>query len=255
LKDWLACRWTIIRVTVVGFVLGSLPGAGMMMATFFSYALEKRFSKHPEKFGTGIIEGVCAPETANNAATAGTMVPLFSLGIPPNAVMAMLLGAFIIHGIQPGPFLITTHPNLFWGIIASMYIGNVMLIILNLPLIGIWVKILKIPYGLLFPLIIIFCFVGVYSLNNNFYELIIMVLFGFFGYILTKMKYPPAPFLLGMILGSHMEVSLRQSLIISRGHLDIFLRGPFSIVLLILVFLAIVVSIFVKAVRKREFDV
>ena len=169
--------------------------------------------------------------------------------------MAMLLGAFIIHGIQPGPFFITTHPNLFWGIIASMYIGNVMLIILNLPLIGIWVKILKIPYGLLFPLIIIFCFVGVYSLNNNFYELIIMVLFGFFGYILTKMKYPPAPFLLGMILGSHMEVSLRQSLIISRGDLDIFLRGPFSVVLLILVFLAIVVSIFVKAVRKREFDV
>jgi len=187
LKDWLACRWAIVRGALVGFFLGTLPGAGIVMSTFFSYVVEKRFSKSPEKFGTGVIEGVAAPETANNAATGGTMVPLFALGLPPNASMAVLLGAFIIHGIQPGPFFITDYPRLFWGLIASMLVGNVMLLILNLPLIGIWVKILKIPYRLLFPLIIIFCFIGVYSVDNNFYELLIMIFFGFISYIFRKM--------------------------------------------------------------------
>lgn len=167
LKDWYDSFWPIIRGTVVGFFLGILPGAGTVVTTFFSYGLEKRLSKHPEKFGTGAIEGVAAPETANNAATSGSMVPLLGLGVPPHVAMAMLLGAFIIHGIQPSPFFITEHPDIFWGVIASMYIGNVMLLILNLPLIGMWVQILKIPYRLLFPLIIIFCYVGVYSLNNT----------------------------------------------------------------------------------------
>jgi len=251
LKDWVICRWTFLRATVLGFFLGILPGGGVVISTFFAYALEKRLSKHPEEFGTGVIEGVAAPETANNAATAGTMVPLLALGIPPNSVMAMLLGAFIIHGIQPGPFFIDEHPDLFWGIIASMYIGNVFLLILNFPLIGMWVQILKIPYRLLFPLIIICCFIGVYSVNNNFYELIIMVVFGFIGYILQKIGYTPGPFLLGMILGPMLETSLRQSLLISQGDPTIFFQRPFSAVLLTIALLVILLLI-LKTVRKKR---
>ena len=252
LQDWYASRWAIIRGTLIGFFLGILPGAGLLMTTFFSYGLEKRLSKHPEKFGTGVIEGVAAPETANNAATGGTMVPLFALGIPPNMVMAMLLGAFIIHGIQPGPFFITDHPKLFWGIVASMYIGNVMLLILNLPLVGMWIQILKIPFSILNPLIIIFCFIGVYSLNNNFYELLIMIFFGVVGYLFRKIKYEPAPFILAMVLGPLMETSLRQSLAISQGDPAIFLQRPFSAVLLIFVFTAMIFLILLRRVRKKR---
>jgi putative tricarboxylic transport membrane protein len=173
-KDWMACRWSIVRGTLIGFFLGILPGAGVVLTSFFAYAIEKRFSKYPEKFGTGVIEGVAAPETANNAATAGAMIPLLALGVPASPTMAILLGAFIIHGIQPGPFFISQYPDLFWGVIASMYIGNIMLVILNLPLIGMWVRILRIPYVLLFPLIILFCLIGVYSLNNNVFEIFIL---------------------------------------------------------------------------------
>ena len=188
LKDWRASFWPIVRGTIVGFFLGIIPGAGTLITTFFSYAIEKRLSKHPEKFGTGAIEGVAGPETANNASTSGSLVPLLALGVPPHTVMAMLLGAFMIHGIQPGPYFVTDHPQLFWGLIASMYLGNAFLLILNLPLIGMWIQILKIPFRLLFPLIVIFCFIGVYSLNNNFYELLIMILFGFIFYILRKIR-------------------------------------------------------------------
>jgi putative tricarboxylic transport membrane protein len=251
LKDWYASAWPIVRGTLLGFFLGILPGAGTIITTFFSYGLEKRLSKHPENFGSGAIEGVAGPETANNASVSGSMVPLLALGIPPHAVMAMLLGAFIIHGIQPGPFFITQHPQLFWGIIASMYIGNVMLVILNLPLIGMWVQILRIPYRLLFPLIVIFCFIGVYSLNNNFYELLIMIVFGIFGYVLRKMKYEPGPFLLGMILGPMMETSFRQSLTISGGDPSIFFQRPFSAILLILVLLLMVLLFLLRVVRKQ----
>jgi putative tricarboxylic transport membrane protein len=250
LKDWYLSRWSVIRGTLVGFFLGILPGAATVLPTFYSYALEKRFSKYPEKFGTGVIEGVAGPETANNAASTGSMVPLFALGIPPSVVMAMLLGAFIIHGIQPGPFFISDHPKLFWGIIASMYVGNVMLLILNLPLIGMWIQILKIPYRLLFPLITIFCFIGVYTGSNNFYELIIMVFFGFLGYILRKIEYEAGPFIMAMVLGPMMETSLRQSMTISMGDPAIFFKRPISAGLLILVFVMVVYPQLLKALRK-----
>ena len=252
LKDWHACFWPIVRATVIGFFLGIIPGTGGPISTFFSYATEKRLSKYPEKFGTGVIEGVAGPETANNASASGAMVPLLALGVPPHVVMAMLLGAFIIHGIQPGPFFITDHPNLFWGIIASMYIGNVMLLILNLPLISIWVQVLKIPCRILFPLIIMLCFIGVYSLNNNFYELLIMVFFGFMGYFLRKMDYPLAPFILGQVLGPMMETSFCQSMGISQGDPSIFFRRPISAILLGLVFLVLAWMFVVRVVGKRD---
>jgi putative tricarboxylic transport membrane protein len=252
LRELIACRWPIIRGTLIGFFLGILPGAGVVLTSFFSYAIEKRLSKHPEKFGTGVIEGVAAPETANNAATAGAMIPLFALGVLASPTIAILLGAFIIHGIQPGPFFITQYPDLFWGVIASMYIGNIMLVILNLPLIGMWVRILTIPYALLFPLIILFCLIGVYSLNNNVYEIFILILFGFFGYLLKKMQYSLAPFILAMVLGPMMETSLRQTLTIAQGDLLIFFRRPFSATLMILVIIALVVSLILSAKGKRE---
>ena len=251
-KEWLACRWAVLRGTLVGFFVGILPGAGVVMTTFFSYWLEKRMSKHPEKFGTGMIEGVASPETANNASTAGSMIPLLALGVPANPTMAMLLGAFIIQGVQPGPFFISQYPNLFWGIIASMYIGNIMLLVLNLPLIGMWVKILKIPYSLLFPLIILFCIVGVYSLNNNVYEIFIMILFGFFGYILEKLDYPLAPFLLAMVLGPMMETSFPQSMGKGQGNAAIFFQRPFSAILMILVFIVLAISFLLSMKRKSS---
>ena len=250
-QDWGMCRWAILRGTVVGFLLGILPGAGTLVTTFVAYGLEKRFSKYPEKFGSGVIEGVAAPETANNAAVSGSMVPLLSLGVPANVGMAMLLGAFIIQGIQPGPFFIVRHSDIFWSLIASMYMGNIMLLILNLPLIGLWVKILKIPYLFLFPMIILLCFIGVYSLNSNVYELLIMALFAFAGYFLRKMDYPLAPFLLAMVLGPMMETSFRQSMVISQGNVLIFFQRPFSMVLLILVTVAMMVFSFLGVKRKR----
>jgi putative tricarboxylic transport membrane protein len=251
-KDLIACRWPIIRGTLIGFFLGILPGAGVVLTSFFSYAIEKRLSKNPEKFGTGMIEGVAGPETANNAATAGAMIPLFALGVPASPTIAILLGAFIIHGIQPGPFFITQYPDLFWGVIASMYVGNIMLVILNLPLIGIWVRILTVPYRLLFPLIILFCLIGVYSLNNNVYEIFILILFGFFGYVLKKMEYSLAPFILAMVLGPMMETSLRQSLTIAQGDLLIFFKRPFSATLMILVIVTLAVSLILSAKGKRK---
>ena len=257
-KDWVACRWSIVRGTLIGFFLGILPGAGVVLTSFFAYAIEKRFSKYPEKFGTGVIEGVAAPETANNAATAGAMIPLLALGVPASPTMAILLGAFIIHGIQPGPFFISQYPDLFWGVIASMYIGNIMLVILNLPLIGMWVRLLRIPYVLLFPLIILFCLIGVYSLNNNVFEIFILILFGFFGYLLKKMEYSLAPFILAMVLGPMMETSLRQSLTIAQGDALIFFQRPFSAVLMILVGITLLASLVMSRKGKnnklKEYD-
>ena len=250
LKDWIACKWPIVRGTLIGFFIGILPGAGVVIPTFVAYTTEKRLSRHPEKFGTGVIEGVAAPETANNAATGGSMVTLLSLGIPANVSMAVLLGAFIIHGIQPGPLLLTKHPELFWGTIASMYIGNVMLLVLNLPLIGIWVKILRVPYNILFPLILLFCFLGVYSLNNNIYEILIMVIFGVFGYFIRKFGFEGAPFLLAMVLGPMMEIAFRQSLIY--GDSLIFFKRPISAFLLIFSLFLIITQLFSKITRKRK---
>jgi putative tricarboxylic transport membrane protein len=250
LKDWRDSTWPIIRGTIIGFVIGILPGGGTVIPTFMSYTAEKRFSRYPEKFGTGVIEGVAGPETANNAAVGGSMVTLLSLGIPANVSLAVLLGAFIIHGIQPGPRLVIEHPDLFWGTIASMYIGNVMLVILNLPLIGLWVRILKVPYNILFPLILLFCFLGVYSLNSNIYEIVIMVGFGVFGYLIRKFGYEGVPFLLALILGPLLETAFRQSMLY--GDPFILFKRPISMVLLTLGLFLIISPIFSGIAQRRR---
>lgn len=250
-KDWAESAWPIVRGTVLGFFLGILPGGGAAIASFVSYALEKRVSKNPEKFGTGMIAGVAGPESANNAATAGAYIPLLTLGIPANAVMAILLGAMMIHGLQPGPTLISGHPEVFWGTITSMYLGNVMLLVLNLPLIGLWVKILKVPYPILFPLILLFCLIGVYSLNSNITEVFIMVAFGLIGYLFKKFQYEGAPLVLALVLGPIMETSLRRSLMLSYGDPFIFFTRPISAVLLGISFLLLVLPL-LPWVRKKK---
>ncbi len=252
LEDWRQSLWPIIRGSILGFFLGILPGGGGVIASFTSYAVEKRFSRHPERFGHGAIEGVAGPETANNAGTGGAFIPLLTLGLPSNAVMAILLGAMLIYGMQPGPMLIKAHPDLFWGAITSMYIGNAMLLVLNLPLIGLWVKILKIPYRLLFPLILLFCLVGAYSLNNNTAEVAMMVIFGVLGYFLRKSKYPLAPAILALVLGPMLEKALRQSLLMSVGSGWIFVTRPISLVTLLISFALLASSLLPWMRRKQE---
>jgi putative tricarboxylic transport membrane protein len=240
LDDWKKSAWPITRGSILGFLLGILPGGGSITSSFVSYTMEKKLSKHPEEFGKGAIEGVAGPETANNAAAGGSFVPLLVLGIPPNAVMAVLLGALIIQGVAPGPTLISDHPDIFWGVIASMYVGNAMLLLLNLPLIGMWVKVLKVPYGILMPLILLFCLIGSFSLNNNIYDVVIMVIFGIVGYILRKFEYEEAPLVLAFILGPIMETAFRRSLIMSDGKFSIFWARPISAVALIIAVLLFV---------------
>jgi putative tricarboxylic transport membrane protein len=230
LEDWKRSIGPITRGSLLGFFLGILPGGGAVIASFVSYALEKKISKNPEAFGQGAIEGVAGPETANNAGAGGGFIPLFALGIPANAVLALLIGALIIHGVSPGPTFITQHAKIFWGVIASMYIGNLMLVLLNLPLIGLWVKLLKVPYKILMPLILLFCLIGAYSINNNVVDVIIMIIFGIVGYILRKFDYEPAPLMLAFILGPMLETAFRQSLIISDGRFSIFVERPISAV-------------------------
>jgi len=231
LQDWKDSIWPILRGSGLGFFLGILPGGGAVISSFVSYGVEKKVSKHPEEFGKGAIAGVAGPESANNSATAGAFIPLLTLGLPSNAVMAILLGALMIYNMPPGPRLITAHPNLFWGVITSMYIGNVMLLILNLPLIGLWVKILKIPYPILFPLILLFCLIGAYSLNTNPVEIGLMLIFGVLGYLMKKFKYDGAPLVLAMVLGPLMDNSLRQSLLMSGGSGMIFFTRPICLVI------------------------
>ena len=252
LKDWRDSTWPIIRGSVLGFFLGILPGGGAVISSFVSYGVEKRCSRHPEKFGTGVIEGVAGPETANNAATGGAFIPLLTLGIPANAVMAMLLGALIIYGMQPGPMLIKQHPDLFWGVVTSMYIGNAMLLVLNLPLIGVWVKILKIPYPILFPLILLFCLIGVFSLNNNVGEIGLMLFFGGVGYLMKKFNYEAAPLVLALVLGPMMENALRQSLIMSNGSVSIFFTRPISLGIVLVVLALLLLPLLPWVKRKRE---
>jgi putative tricarboxylic transport membrane protein len=244
-QDWKDSAMPILRGTLLGFILGILPGGGHVLASFASYALEKRVSKHPEKFGTGAIEGVAGPEAANNAGAGGQFIPLMTLGIPASPVMALMLGALVIFGLQPGPLLISRSPDLFWGVIASMYIGNLMLLLLNLPLIGMWVRVLRIPYPFLFPLILLFCSIGAYSLSNNMFDVLIMVAFGVIGYLLKKVRFEAAPMLLGLVLGLMMEDSLRQSLIMSGGNFDIFFIRPISAGFI----LAAIVLLAIPAVR------
>jgi len=251
-KDWRDSAWPIIRGSVIGFFLGILPGGGAVISSFVSYGMEKKLSRHPEKFGTGVIEGVAGPESANNAAAGGAFIPLLTLGIPANAVMAMLLGALTIYGMQPGPMLIKQHPDLFWGVVTSMYIGNIMLLVLNLPLIGIWVKILKIPYEVLFPLILLFCLIGVFSLNNNVGEIGLMLFFGGVGYFMKKFNYEAAPLVLAMVLGPMMENALRQSLIMANGSADIFFTRPISLVVVLLVLALLILPMLPWVKKKRE---
>jgi putative tricarboxylic transport membrane protein len=254
LAEWKASCGPILRGTVVGFVLGILPGGGSIMGAFASYVVEKKISKHPEKFGKGAIEGVAGPESANNAGSTSNFIPLLTLGMPANAVMALLLGALMIHGIRPGPMLIQENPDIFWGVVTSMYLGNVMLLILNLPLIGIWVRLLKVPYSILFPLILFFCFIGAYSLNNNIWEIIIMVIFGILGYLMRKLKYEAAPFIFAFVLGSFLETALRQSLLMSEGSFGIFFTRPISAVLMIIGIGLFTVQLLPQFKRKRLGD-
>ena len=221
------------------------------MTTFFAYWLEKRVSKHPEKFGTGVIEGVAGPEACNNAAAVGSFVPLLSLGIPSNAFNAVLLGALMIYGLQPGPLLIKTHPDLFWGVVASMYIGNVVLVILNLPLIPLWVKVLQIPANLLSILILIFCFLGSYSINNSIFDAIITFIFGAFGYMLKRYRFETPPLILALVLGPLMETALRRSLLLSAGDATIFFTRPISATLMVISFILLAYPLVPWLKKKR----
>lgn len=232
LADWVQARWALLRGTVIGFWLGILPGGGAVLASFVAYAVEKRVSKYPEKFGTGIIEGVASPEAANNSAAQAAFIPLLTLGLPANVVMALLLGALILHGVTPGPLLMTQHPDIFWGVIASMYLGNIMLLVLNLPLIGLWVQLLRIPYPYMMPLIIIFCILGSYSVANSMADVFFMLLFGVVGYIMKKLKFDSPPLVLAFVLGPLVEYYFKSSLMFSRGSFTVFFTRPISLVCL-----------------------
>jgi putative tricarboxylic transport membrane protein len=250
-KDWRESIGAILRGSAIGFFLGILPGGGATISAFTAYAVEKKVSRRSEKFGTGVIEGVAAPEAANNAATGGAFIPLLTLGIPTTATMAILLGALVIYGTQPGPMLIKEHPNLFWGVVASMYIGNFMLLILNLPLIGLWVKVLRVPYPILFPLILLFCLIGAYSLNNNTAQILFMVIFGFLGYLFKKFQYEAAPLVLALVLGPMLEKALRRSLLHSGGDPTVFLTRPISAVLLLVAFCLLIFPLIPKLKKRR----
>jgi putative tricarboxylic transport membrane protein len=252
LQDWVQSKWAIVRGSLIGFFLGILPGGGAILASFVSYALEKRFSKTPERFGRGAIEGVAAPESANNAAASGAFIPLLTLGIPSNVLMAILIGALMIHGISPGPMLLKEHPDLFWGVIASMYVGNIMLLALNLPLIGLWVQLLRIPQAILFPLVLLFCVIGSYSENYSLVDVAMMLFFGAVGYFMRKFDYEPAPLVLAFVLGPIMETALRQSMIISEGSPTIFLSRPISVGCLIIAAVLFLTSFLPSLQQKRK---
>mgnify|MGYP002757970195 FL=1 len=214
-------------------MLGVLPGGGAMLGAFASYMVEKRLSRQPQRFGQGAIEGVAGPESANNAGAQTSFIPMLVLGLPSNAVMALMAGAMMIHGIVPGPQVIDERPELFWGLIASMWIGNLLLLVLNLPLVGIWVRLLAVPYRLLYPSILLFCCIGVYSVNNSLFDVLLTVAFGLLGYLFIKLRCEPAPLLLGYLLGPLMEENLRRAMLLSRGDATVFFTRPLSLSLLI----------------------
>ena len=242
----------VVRGTALGSVLGVLPGGGHILAAFASYSLEKRVSKHPETFGHGAIEGVAAPESANNAAAQTSFIPLLTLGLPAHPVMALMLGAFIIQGIIPGPNVINTEPELFWGLVVSFLIGNVLLVVLNLPLIGIWVKLLTIPYHVLFPAIVAFAVIGVFALDQNAFHVFAIAFFGLLGYVLVKLGCEPAPLLLGFVLGPLLEEHLRRAMIISRGDPTTFLTRPISLALLVAAAIALIIAVLPSIRQQRE---
>jgi len=250
-KDWRDSAKPIIRGSVIGFFLGTLPGMGAIVPTFLSYALEKRCSRTPERFGTGMIEGVAGPESCNNAASEGAFVPLLTLGIPPNGIMAMMLGALMLHGITPGPLLLTEHPDIFWGVIASMWVGNAMLLLLNLPLIGVWVRVIRVPYGILAPLIILLCIIGAYSAEGNPGDVLVLMIFGGLGYLMKKLNLDSVPLILGLILGPMLEEHFRRSLLFSKGSLTIFFDRPIALVSLILTALVLISPVLFSFLKQR----
>jgi TctA family transporter len=241
-----------VRGTALGSCLGILPGGGAVLSSFASYTLEKKISKNPERFGKGHPAGLAGPESANNAAAQTSFIPLLTLGIPGNAVTALMIGAMTIHNIQPGPQVMTSHPDLFWGLIVSMWVGNLMLIILNLPLVGLWVKLLRVPYRILFPAILVFCTIGVYSLNYNVFDIFMTAAFGLIGYIWAKLKCEGAPLLLGLVLGPMMEENFRRALLLARGDYTTFVTRPLSLSLLVVSMILVAIVALPSVKKKRE---
>ncbi len=251
-EDLRRCFGPIVRATGIGSVLGILPGNGAVLGPFASYALEKKLAKDPSRFGRGAIEGVAGPESANNAGAQTSFIPLLTLGIPPNAVMALMVGAMTIHGLIPGPQVMTKHPALFWGMIASMWIGNLLLLVINLPLIGLWVRLLKVPYRLMFTTILLFCAIGIYSINNNPYDVYFTAFFGLAGYVFIKLGLEPAPMLLGFVLGRLMEEKLRQALALSEGSFMTFVERPVAAVLLAIAAAVMLIAVLPAVNRSRQ---
>jgi TctA family transporter len=251
MQDFREAWPAVLRGTALGSILGVLPGGGALLSSFASYTVEKKMAKDPARFGKGAIQGVAGPESANNAGAQTSFIPMLTLGIPPNAVMALMIGAMTIKGIQPGPQVMASNPGLFWGLIASMWVGNLMLVVLNLPLIGIWIKLLTVPYRFLFPAIVVFCCIGLYTLNNNAFDVYMAALFSLVGYVFYKLRCEPAPLLLGFILGPMMEEHLRRALLLSRGDWLTFATRPLSAALL-LAAAAMVVVVALPSIHKRR---
>ncbi|MET4580058.1 tripartite tricarboxylate transporter permease [Ottowia thiooxydans] len=253
-EDWRRMAPSILRGTAVGSILGILPGAGVTIASFAGYTVEKKFSRHRHELGKGAIEGVAGPESANNSAAQTNFISLLTLGVPGSAVMALMLGAMIIQNIQPGPQAISSHPQVFWGLIASMWIGNAMLVVLNLPLIGVWIKLLSVPYRFMYPAILVFCAIGAYSVQNSTFDVALLSLFGVLGYAMLKLKVSPVPLLLGFVLGPMLETSFRRTLMVSRGDFSVFYNRPLSLSLL-LVAVVLVIATLVPTLRRRKHEV
>ncbi|WP_046865753.1 tripartite tricarboxylate transporter permease [Microvirga massiliensis] len=254
MEDFRQSAGPVLRGTAIGAALGILPGSGSVLGPFASYTVEKKIAKDPSRFGRGAIEGVAGPESANNAGAQTSFIPLLTLGIPPNAVMALMVGAMTIHGIIPGPQVMTKNPNLFWGMIASMWIGNLILLVINLPLVGVWVRLLKVPYRLMFPAILMFCCIGIYTINSLPTDVMFIAFFGLVGFTLIKFGFEPAPLLLGFVLGRLMEENLRRALIISRGELTTFVERPVSAVLLAVAVILLVIAV-LPSIRKGRDEV
>jgi putative tricarboxylic transport membrane protein len=250
-REWRDSAMPIARGSVLGFLIGLTPGSAHIISSFLSYAVERRLSKHPEEFGKGAVAGVAGPESANNAASTGAFVPMLALGLPTGPITAVLMAALMIHGVPPGPTLVNDHPNVFWGFIASMYVGNLMLLALNLPLVGIFVNVLRLPYAYLYPLVIMFCVIGVYEVNHSIVDVWIMLIMGVIGYGLRKFGLDPAPLVLGLVISPTFEMSLRQSLIMSNGNWTIFFQRPIALALLA-VCGGLLVLAAVSAIRSRK---
>ncbi len=251
-QEWRDAGWPIARGTVMGFIIGIIPGSAHIISSFLSYAVEKKISKHPEEFGNGAVAGVAGPESANNAASTGAFVPMLSLGIPTGPVTAVLMAALMVHGVPPGPSLMNDHPQVFWGFVASMYVGNIMLLLLNLPLVGLFVHLLRIPYAYLYPLIIMFCIIGVYEVSHSIVDVWIMLIMGVVGYLLKKFNFDPAPLVLGLVIAPIFEMSLRQSLIMSNGNWLIFVSRPIAATLMVFAAVLLAMSALSMLSKRRD---